>query len=334
MSKFGGWQREASASSATGDSSSEASPRASKRRKTDDQEQDQERVFRQNVVTQIRSKWLEKLNFGRSGVRKYLYMELVCVLDRIATYKSVSVARTRGYEIILHGSDSDMEDIERDTPNLDRSIWNIPDAHVDGTAASDAKNMELRRKLAEKFPSLHATVCYKVRVHSVVDESDPGYNPDAHHTARIDSRREKISLHAVAQGVLMEIYGADSLEKVLSVSQLSLKAVHVIALAIRGLVVHVLDKFRDRRVELSASEAAAFGSDVSLNDKTKIMVLMDKVLPDGKMNKVYSDCYAAKFETTEARADEEAEPEPDVEPVRVTPGSAEMLFDGDWTRHK
>lgn len=50
-----------------------------------------------------------------------LLIHAACMnLDRIATYKSVSTALPRGLEVILHGYECDMEEIENDTQNLDR----------------------------------------------------------------------------------------------------------------------------------------------------------------------------------------------------------------------
>ncbi len=88
MQKIGGAVREASASSDIAVSSFYASQRASKRRRTDSADEEPERQFRQTFVSQIRSRWSERLNFGRSGVGKYFYMRILCISDRSATYKA------------------------------------------------------------------------------------------------------------------------------------------------------------------------------------------------------------------------------------------------------
>ncbi len=83
----------------------------------------------------------------------------------------------------------------------------------------------------------------------------------------------------------MEIYCALSLKKVLFVSELSLKAVQVVALAIRRFVVQVLNNYRDNKLELSTAEDAALGKEVTLNDKSQVTVLMEKFLRTEKWTK-------------------------------------------------
>ncbi len=138
MRKFQGYLEDVSISSATADSVSEGPrSRPKKRKKLSTAEVDGEHEHRLYVVKQIRSMWLDKTNNGRTSARAYLYKSFVFILDKITQFKDVDRASQRGYKIDPHKEESDVECISADTPNLQRTIWNLPDACVDDSRDTD-----------------------------------------------------------------------------------------------------------------------------------------------------------------------------------------------------
>ncbi len=117
---------------------------------------------------------------------------------------------------------------------------------------------------------------------------------------------EKVAFHDVANEMLMEFFSFEDRASVLSVSQLSLKAVHVLAFALRGLVVSVLKERGASDVVESETELAAFGRDVALDDEKKISVMMEKYVKNcrGRVTDTYASCYRDKFRISESDAKE------------------------------
>ncbi len=120
----------------------------------------------------------------------------------------------------------------------------------------------------------------------------------------------------------MEIYCVSPSEKVLSEAELSLKAVHVGALAIRGIFVQVLNNYRDKKVEIATGRGGCAWKRNYFERKISCHFGNGNVLAGGKMNKIVSDRYAAKFETKEAQ--ETAVPAP----------RTDIVAEGDWIRRK
>lgn len=302
MAKFEGSTREFSASSATADSVSEGPLfRPRKRKKVSGGEVDAEQETRLHVVKHIRSLWLEKMNNGRTAARIYLYKSLFFILDKIAQFKDVDRACQSGYSIKLHDQKSEIEDVEAERPHLEQTIWNISDAVVDKGPDTDSQNLHLLEELKKQFASLHATVTYKKQIEITVNEADPSYT--ATRETQYISVNQHVSFHDVALEMLMEIHSCDSGASVLATSELSLKAIHILAIALRGLVVNVLNQWRRPPLSLSALELAAFGSDVDLDDEKKVAVMMEKRLKSGAVSDTYTACYKEKFYISEADAE-------------------------------
>ncbi len=156
---------------------------------------------------------------------------------------------------------------EADTPNLERSIWNIPDACVGDSQDAYSKNGELLEDLKENFPSLRATITYKKQIEKEANVADPSMDPTRN--AEYVTVTQDVRFHDVALELMMEIHSCDSGSTILSTSQLSLKAVHVLAIALRALVVNVLDQWRVPPVCLSTMEMAALASKVTLDDEKR-----------------------------------------------------------------
>ncbi len=82
---------------------------------------DPDQEHRLYVVKQIRSMWLDKMNNGRTAARAYLYKSFVFILDKILQFKDVDRASQKGYRIELHTAESDIENIDADTPDLEQA---------------------------------------------------------------------------------------------------------------------------------------------------------------------------------------------------------------------
>lgn len=349
MNRFSGVSNDVALSSGTLDAESQSGSgrRLSRKRKNPETEAYLETIERRDIVSQIRSSWLEPMSNCRQQVRKHLYLTLTSVLDKIVRHKSISKAREKGYEVILNDYESYMEDVEAEQPSLEESIWDIKDAHVDHLAAKDQRNMQMRKELERKFPSLHCKIVYKREIRSVGDGSPPNDGDTTGSGQRVESKTEEVSFHELAHGILMEAFLVESMESTLAVSELSLKAVHVIALALRGLVATVLNAYRDgnaNELVLSAAEKAAFGSDVTLDDESghKFMVMLERTAANGKLSELYSKCYASKFQTTELEiakesrraATREREERPGSSGAHQRAQPLDMSLLGAWTEKK
>lgn len=71
---------------------------------------------------------------------------------------------------------------------------------------------------------------------------------------------EKVSLIEVANGMLMEVFGFDSEKEVLASSALSLKAILVLTIALRGHIVIELKKSGAKSYVLHEREQAVLGT--------------------------------------------------------------------------
>lgn len=206
-----------------------------------------ENDLRKHAVKQIRSMCLERMNQGRTSVRAYLYRKPVFILYKIAKIKDVQLAPQQGYEIVLERARSSAETIDKDTPNVSEGIWDIPDACVQKRPGPEKKNVRALEDLEKKFPSLSATIFYKKQVQNEQNEVGPMDETLTNNGREYVSASEKVSFHEIGNEMLMEIFSCEDRTAVRSVSELSLKAVHVLAIALRGLVVTVLDQYSRER---------------------------------------------------------------------------------------
>ncbi len=110
-----------------------------------------------------------------------------------------------------------------------------------------------------------------------------------------------VSLHDAGSEMLMELFSCTDRASVLAVSKLSLKAIHVLAIALRGSIISSLDSCREPSTPLSSMEMAALCKDVTLDDESKIAVMMEKYLKNGKLTDTFASHYRDKFTAREVR---------------------------------
>ncbi len=199
-----------------------------------------------------------ELRFGRICIRS-----LCSFWTKLSSSNDVERAGLNGYKITLHSRQSVEENIEKDSVGLEQTIWDIPNTVVGRSPESDAKNGDLLEKLKKSFPSLSATISYKKLISTNINAAEPAMDGTRAGPVAYIPVVEEVFFHDVAAEMLMEIYLCEDSASVLAASELSLKAVHVLAIALRGFSVDVLGQCCNPPIEPRFMERAALGSDVT-----------------------------------------------------------------------
>ncbi len=182
----------------------------------------------------------------------HVFRSFLFLVEKILTFESVDMARAEGYEFIFRAPTSELEGAL--PPLVDGSIWDIPRTVTEGDSDADMnkKNMDLLENVASDFPSLSVTLRYKKVVKRSEQDKDDGFS-EFFDDILFCPIVEQISLHRFAMGLLVEMFSARNFMSVLSSSALSLRAVHIFAIALRGLIKKCLGD------ALTGTEEAALG---------------------------------------------------------------------------
>ncbi len=103
---------------------------------------------------------------------------------------------------------------------------------------------------------------------------------------------------------MTEIHSCDSRGTILSTSQLSLKAVHVLALALRASVVNVLDQWRVPPVSLSTIKNGCALVRSHARRWKKVAIMTERRLKSCNISETYNAWYRGKCFATETEAEE------------------------------
>ncbi len=238
----------------SGDGESEASGRC-KRQKTSGGAEDKNSVDT-IVLRKLYSSIRNYLGGTRTPCRILLYSELLFLTERISnSFRSEAEAYAAGYRISF-GKESRMDEGDPSICDFtDESVWNVKNTHVFSGSNQDKveSNNTKFQNLQALFPSFQVMLEYPRKVvYSPRDKSDEF--PE-HNTVGLQwHQKETVSLHEVAKKLLLEAVRMKEADELFQSSSYSLKAVHIIALAIRGLVKKQLKR------RLSDIEATALGA--------------------------------------------------------------------------
>lgn len=137
------------------------------------------------------------------------------------------------------------------------SIWSIPLAETGSLDhedhEKDRRSDEAFSKLQDTFPSMSVTLHWMKDVRRSSLESETTH-PDYNNLCLKWPVNERLQLHSLARGMLMDFVRGASPSQILSSSKHSLRSVHILAMGLRALVRQAMG------ANLTAAEVAALGS--------------------------------------------------------------------------
>lgn len=168
------------------------------------------------------------LSYGRTEGRKHILEGFIFLIDKIMKgYDSRRDAAEDGYSIAFIPEMSEAENIV--PAKVLGTIWDISNAEA--SESDDRTNMSLLGKLAGDFPSLFLHLKYKRLI-----LAEDGVSKIPASVPKYWKEDEKVSLHEIALKILTSIsLAAQNTKLVLRSSKLSLRAVHILAIGLRGL---------------------------------------------------------------------------------------------------
>lgn len=200
------------------------------------------------AIKNMRAILMSWLNYRRVDGRAYLYSCLLFLVHKMSDFDSMELAREAGFEIVLR----DHHTVE-DADGAVEGMWNIQQASTESMNkaryqaarivydATDDDNVKALSEMETRFPGLSVRLNYKRRVErrgvAASDSNSPGDDGDTFWDAS-----EEVSLHSVATGFLMELFKVGDSRFVLASSVHSLRAIHTIAIGLRGFLKLVLDE--------------------------------------------------------------------------------------------
>ncbi len=295
-----------------------------------------ERV-RREVLKAIRGKHVQYLNAGRTDVRANLHKGLMFLKEFIDVHFDPVKRRSKGffvpegatalqlalpsYEYVFFGD----TEVELAIPDQIRngSRWDIPLAEtveedmcakiLSGQAEGIAANLVTLDMVSTRFPCLTVALRYKREVRSALGV--PGPPPeDMEASGTIWYQEfEKVSLHDIALGLIVERFKARDKMSALCFSPLSIRTVHVLAIGIRGLLRRSLGLAISSLEEVALGNAghAHFGA---LEDKVSTM--LDLELEGGKRKVMRAQNLADKMVISSAEYDRR---------IQLTSGGGSLL---------
>ncbi len=103
---------------------------------------------------------------------------------------------------------------------------------------------------------------------------------------------EHVNLHEVGADILMECFKSGEKKVALGLSELSLKTVHIFAIALRGMLLKELGE------QLSDVESIAMGSHAGCGKDCEISLIVDRETSRRLPTKKYTDIMRQKFRIT------------------------------------
>ncbi len=134
------------------------------------------------------------------------------------------------------------------------------------------------------FPSLTITLKFMKTAYPLSASGAEAHRQGLQQNVKFWPAEDTVKLHEVARSILVYIFSIADTEKVMESSKLSLKAIHIIAIALRGLLRLRLG------LDLSSLEKSALApiSDQrNAEDTSGIAFMMDKVAKSGAANESY-----------------------------------------------
>ncbi len=189
----------------------------------------------------MRKNLLQNLTHGRTEARAYLYEHLLFAIQQIESFPTIASARQAGVEIVFPNA-SEEESAVCARESIPGSIWDIPFAKTTSvkvsrqryTSESDSgmqqENKKMLKDLQKKFPNRTVLVKYK---RTVTPKIGTVTSPD---DVILWPVQESVSLHAIAAGCLIEAFKCKDVDMLLSSAPFSLKAIHILAIGLRGLL--------------------------------------------------------------------------------------------------
>lgn len=253
--------------------------------------------YRLSVISNLRSMWTDYLNRERCSIRAKLHKDLFFLREFIENNfetgtelvgrPGLDAARRAGY--CYEFNDEDIDEELEIPADITRTRWDIDvakreDNHgardlVSGRKKGSNENAKKLESLRHKFKCLEVTLKWKRRVikdPAVAEERDPSETNYLHVS-------QKLSLHTIAVNSIVEFFKPRDTSAFLATSALSIRTVHVTAIAIRALLRKSL------YFNLSPMEIAALGnaahikhSSVGPADDIGTSRMADDDLPGGK----------------------------------------------------
>ncbi len=214
--------------------------RPSKRRRQM-MENDADPVLKAQIyaVRTARKKLLRNLTHGRTGARMKLFSNLLFVLERIWSYEDPVKASEEGFAVLFPPGYDDDDIVPAVGPAMPSgSPWKIDLALKNGQGTEEyvrQANLQKFVEMQRAFPGLAVKLNYRISVRRSPSD-DPGGLPEFNDPDLFVSTSDDISLHSVAASCLLGASRATDFDEVLGTSELSLRAIHVMAIGLRGLL--------------------------------------------------------------------------------------------------
>jgi len=143
----------------------------------------------------------------------------------------------------------------------EESPWFIPEADCSDTTEGHEANAAALKRMQKKFPLLHCILKYPITVQKPVNTDEDTLDMKKYRALcakntygePVYNREVPLSFHVLAGKFMVAMCSGIKHDTLISSSSHSLRAIHIIALALRGVVVGVLDKTKVVDTELAAS---------------------------------------------------------------------------------
>ncbi len=211
---------------------------------------DKFRADKDFAISSVRHILRNSLSYGRTEARKHILEGFMFLVDKIKTFPSIGQARDAGFMLKFVEEESEVESIVPE--NIADTIWDIGDCEtVTGTEAELQKaNNALLRKVAGDFPSLFLKLTWQRRI-----VAEDGVSEIPEDIPKYWQETQDVSLHEIALKILTSMsLAAKDTKLVMRSSKLTVKAVHILAIGLRGVVRQCLAQ------EPTAIEKSAMGS--------------------------------------------------------------------------